>query len=87
MVNNGLPLRSDIHTLYDLDLIAIDPDTYEVALSPASMGLSTHHSPGSSCLTRNRIHSGQIAGFCNPDGMTSTPRYEAQHPSAGSAKS
>jgi hypothetical protein len=29
VVNNGLPLRSDIHTLYDLDLIAIDPDTYE----------------------------------------------------------
>jgi predicted restriction endonuclease len=34
VVSNGLPLRSDIHTLYDLDLIAINPDTHEVALSP-----------------------------------------------------
>ena len=34
VVCNGLPLRSDIHTLYDLGLIAIDPDTHEVTLSP-----------------------------------------------------
>lgn len=34
VVSNGIPLRSDIHTLYDLDLIAIDPDTYKVAVSP-----------------------------------------------------
>jgi hypothetical protein len=26
--------NSDIHSLYDLDFIAIDPDTCEVALSP-----------------------------------------------------
>jgi hypothetical protein len=38
VVSNGLPLRSDIHTLYDLDLIAIDPDTHEVALSPHLYG-------------------------------------------------
>jgi putative restriction endonuclease len=38
VVSNGLPLRSDIHTLYDLDLIAIDPDTLEVALSPRLSG-------------------------------------------------
>jgi putative restriction endonuclease len=38
VVSNGLPLRSDIHTLYDLDLIAIDPDTREVALSPRLYG-------------------------------------------------
>ena len=42
VVSNGLPLRSDIHILYDLDLIAIDPDMHEVTLSPACMGLSTH---------------------------------------------
>ena len=42
VVSNGLLLRSDIHTLYDLDLIAIDPDMHEVTLSPACMGLSTH---------------------------------------------
>jgi putative restriction endonuclease len=38
VVSNGLPLRSDIHTLYDLDLIAINPDTYEVVLSPRLRG-------------------------------------------------
>jgi putative restriction endonuclease len=38
VVSNGLPLRSDIHTLYDLDLIAMDPDTYEIALSPRLRG-------------------------------------------------
>ena len=38
VVGNGLLLRSDIHTLYDLDLIAIDPGTYEVTLSPQLYG-------------------------------------------------
>ena len=38
VVSNGLPLRSDIHTLCDLDMIAIDPDTREVALSPRLYG-------------------------------------------------
>ena len=38
VVSNGLPLRSDIHTLYDLELIAIDPDTREVVLSPRLYG-------------------------------------------------
>jgi putative restriction endonuclease len=41
VVSNGLPLRSDIHTLYDLDLIAINPDTYEVVLAPRLHG--THY--------------------------------------------
>jgi hypothetical protein len=31
-VKNGLLLRADIHTLYDLNLIAINPDTLKVAL-------------------------------------------------------
>jgi putative restriction endonuclease len=43
VVSNGLPLRSDIHTLYDLDLIAIDPDTHEVVLSPRLYG--TQYTP------------------------------------------
>jgi putative restriction endonuclease len=43
VVSNGIPLRSDIHTLYDLDLIAIDPDTYAVALSPRLHG--TQYAP------------------------------------------
>ncbi|GEM_PF-1604220 len=31
---NGLPLRADIHTLFDLHLLSIRPDTYEVVLAP-----------------------------------------------------
>jgi hypothetical protein len=32
-VQNGLILRSDIHTLFDLNLLAINPKTFEVALA------------------------------------------------------
>lgn len=32
-VNNGLLLRTDIHTLLDLRLLAFDPDTRQVLLS------------------------------------------------------
>lgn len=31
--NNGLLLRADIHTLFDLNLISINPSTFEVAIS------------------------------------------------------
>ncbi|MCX5962036.1 MAG: HNH endonuclease signature motif containing protein [Cyanobacteria bacterium] len=31
---NGLPLRADIHTLFDLHLISIQPDSYEVIIAP-----------------------------------------------------
>jgi HNH endonuclease len=33
-VRNGLLLRADIHTLFDLDLVRIDPGTLRVALAP-----------------------------------------------------
>ncbi len=33
-VTNGLLLRADVHTLFDLYLISIDPDSMRVALSP-----------------------------------------------------
>jgi hypothetical protein len=33
-VSNGLLLRSDIHTLFDLDLIGVNPATFEIALAP-----------------------------------------------------
>jgi hypothetical protein len=36
-VRNGLLLRADIHTLFDLGLFRIDPATYTVILSPALM--------------------------------------------------
>jgi hypothetical protein len=31
---NGLPLRADIHTLFDLHLLSIRPDTYDVVIAP-----------------------------------------------------
>jgi len=34
-VHNGLLLRSDLHTLFDLGLLAIHPATLKVALNPA----------------------------------------------------
>lgn len=34
VVPNGLPLRADLHTLYDLGLIAINPDSMQVVISP-----------------------------------------------------
>jgi hypothetical protein len=39
-VSNGLLLRADIHTLFDLDLIGIDPQTLTVALGAALQGTS-----------------------------------------------
>lgn len=38
VVSNGLLLRTDIHTLVDLWLIAIDPETLTVLVSPALDG-------------------------------------------------
>jgi len=42
-VSNGLLLRADIHTLFDLRLIAIDPDTRTVLVAP-SLRASTYAS-------------------------------------------
>jgi putative restriction endonuclease len=36
--SNGLLLRSDIHTLFDLDLIGIDPNTSKVVINPHLSG-------------------------------------------------
>jgi len=33
-VTNGLLLRADIHTLFDLDLIGIEPNTLTIAVAP-----------------------------------------------------
>jgi hypothetical protein len=35
---NGLPLRADVHTLFDLHLISINPNSYEVIISPELVG-------------------------------------------------
>jgi putative restriction endonuclease len=37
-IQNGLPLRADIHTLFDLQLLAIDPKSLTVLLSPSLLG-------------------------------------------------
>ena len=33
-ITNGLPLRADIHTLFDLYLLSVQPDSYEVVIAP-----------------------------------------------------
>jgi predicted restriction endonuclease len=33
-VENGLLLRADLHTLFDLSLLAIDPQTHQLLLAP-----------------------------------------------------
>lgn len=35
VVSNGLLLRSDVHTLFDLYLIAVNPDSLRIAVAPA----------------------------------------------------
>lgn len=37
-VSNGLPLRADIHTLFDLGLLRIDPETRTVLIAPVLAG-------------------------------------------------
>jgi len=34
-IQNGLPLRTDIHTLFDLQLLTIEPETLTVLLAPS----------------------------------------------------
>lgn len=34
-ITNGLLLRADLHTLFDLDLVGIDPETLTITLAPA----------------------------------------------------
>lgn len=36
--SNGLPLRADIHTLFDLYLLSVAPDTYEVVIAAELKG-------------------------------------------------
>lgn len=38
MVSNGLLLRADIHTLFDLSLIAVEAQTLIVRVSPSLAG-------------------------------------------------
>jgi predicted restriction endonuclease len=37
-VENGLLLRADLHTLFDLEYLAVDPSTLTIAVSPQMSG-------------------------------------------------
>jgi hypothetical protein len=39
---NGLLLRADLHTLFDLDLIAVNPETLTIVISPTLMQIETY---------------------------------------------
>ncbi len=45
-VSNGLLLRADIHTLFDLNLIGIDPTTHKVVLAPVLLSTSLNEFHG-----------------------------------------
>lgn len=49
-ISNALPLRADIHTLFDLDMIAIEPKTMTVRVAPSLMGTSYSELNGRSLL-------------------------------------
>lgn len=44
--SNGLLLRSDLHTLFDIGLISIDPENYQILVSPRLMGSSYYDLKG-----------------------------------------
>ncbi|QRK14191.1 HNH endonuclease [Archangium violaceum] len=45
--SNGLLLRADIHTLFDLDLLGINPETLQVSLHPRLSGMGYEDFGGS----------------------------------------
>lgn len=47
-VSNGILLRSDIHTLFDFNCLAINPESWEVCLSPLIKGTKYSELEGSS---------------------------------------
>jgi len=56
--SNGLLLRADIHTLFDLELLGIDPDTLEVRLHPKLRGMGYDHLAGTSLACGPQLLSG-----------------------------
>lgn len=45
-ITNGLPLRADIHTLFDLYLLSVEPDTYEIRVAPELIKTYYHEFAG-----------------------------------------
>jgi len=70
-VRNGLLLRADIHSLFDLDFLGINPETRKVALSWRLTG--KHYKPLSGRLLADpkRISSGQARLVLPNDGRGS----------------
>lgn len=50
---NGLLLRADIHTLFDLDQLAVDPETLTVLLSPVLEQTGSYRSLAGTALNAN----------------------------------
>ena len=40
IISNGLLLRADVHTLFDLNLVGVDPTTMQICVSPSLLGSS-----------------------------------------------
>ncbi|WP_213435166.1 MULTISPECIES: HNH endonuclease [Lysobacteraceae] len=55
VVSNGLLLRTDIHTLFDLRLIAIDPETLTVLVSPELDGTDYARLRGGALLAPTKV--------------------------------
>jgi hypothetical protein len=66
-VGNGLLLRADIHTLFDLDLIGIDPATLTVCLAPALQGTAY-----------DDLSERKLRPPADPPGLPSRPALEAR---------
>jgi hypothetical protein len=62
-VTNGLLLRSDIHTLFDLDLIGINPETLTISVAP-----------GIKANDYTQLHGRRVIF---PDNATNAPNVEA----------
>ncbi|QNK03175.1 HNH endonuclease [Dyella telluris] len=56
VIQNGLLLRADLHTLFDLGLIAIEPTTLEVLVSPKLQGTEYERLRGTQLKTCSHSH-------------------------------
>lgn len=54
-LSNGLLLRADLHTLFDLNFIRIDPDTLSVLVTPALLGTEYEKFQGKPLLQPKNI--------------------------------
>lgn len=50
---NGLLLRADLHTLFDLDLLGIHPESLQVQFHPAAKAAGYHEWEGETILCSN----------------------------------